>query len=91
MGSIAQIVRRFFHPAAIDEMLSTFLPSVDGNNLSVSSHHNCIRGLTPFMCLLLPEYPSITILHADVLAAFTPSILPPHALPTMGIRELLYV
>ncbi|EMD41658.1 hypothetical protein CERSUDRAFT_110231 [Gelatoporia subvermispora B] len=34
MGYIAQTVRRFFHPAAIDEMLSTFVPMLNGSNLS---------------------------------------------------------
>ncbi|OCH96655.1 hypothetical protein OBBRIDRAFT_787227 [Obba rivulosa] len=34
MGYIAQSVRRFFHPAAIDDMLSTFVPLLNGTNLS---------------------------------------------------------
>ena len=36
MGFIAEHTRRFFHPAAIDEMLATFVPLVDGTDLSVS-------------------------------------------------------
>ncbi|KAL5535214.1 BLM3_1 [Sanghuangporus sanghuang] len=34
MGYIADSCRRFFHPAAIDEMLETFLPFMNGTNLS---------------------------------------------------------
>lgn len=36
MGYIADSCRRFFHPAAIDEMLETFLPLMNGTNLNVS-------------------------------------------------------
>jgi hypothetical protein len=38
MGYIAETVRRFFHPAAIDEMLATFVPMIDGTSLSVSCY-----------------------------------------------------
>ncbi|KAH9921997.1 uncharacterized protein BXZ73DRAFT_91690 [Epithele typhae] len=34
MGYIADTVRRFFHPAAVDEMLSTFLPSMNCTSLN---------------------------------------------------------
>ncbi|KAE9410746.1 ARM repeat-containing protein [Gymnopus androsaceus JB14] len=33
MGYIAENSRRFFHPAAIPEMLSTFIPSINGSQL----------------------------------------------------------
>lgn len=39
MGYIAENSRRFFHPAAINEMLSTFLPQMDGTKLDVRSVH----------------------------------------------------
>ncbi|THH19718.1 hypothetical protein EW146_g1513 [Bondarzewia mesenterica] len=35
MGFAAGIVRRFFHPAAIDEMLATFVPKINGTSLDV--------------------------------------------------------
>lgn len=35
MGYIAEIARRFFHPAAIDAMLETFLPLMNGTSLDV--------------------------------------------------------
>jgi proteasome activator subunit 4 len=35
MGYIADTSRRFFHPAAIDEMLATFVPQINGTNLDV--------------------------------------------------------
>lgn len=35
MGYVTSIMRRFFHPAAIDEMLATFVPQINGTNLNV--------------------------------------------------------
>jgi hypothetical protein len=35
MGNLASYSRRFFHPAAIDEMLSTFIPLFNGTSLDV--------------------------------------------------------
>jgi proteasome activator subunit 4 len=35
MGTIASTVQRFFHPAAIDQMLETFVPLINGTNLNV--------------------------------------------------------
>jgi len=37
MGAIASTVQRFFHPAAIDQMLETFVPLINGTNLNVCS------------------------------------------------------
>ncbi|KAL1951774.1 hypothetical protein VTO73DRAFT_923 [Trametes versicolor] len=48
MGYIAENVRRFFHPAAIDEMLSTFLPLMNGPNL------NSILASQYYMLTFLP-------------------------------------
>ena len=36
MGFIAETLRRFFHPAAADEMLQTFVPFINPSSLSVS-------------------------------------------------------
>ena len=38
MGTIASTVQRFFHPAAIDQMLETFVPMINGTNLNVCSN-----------------------------------------------------
>ena len=35
LGYIAGHSRKFFHPAAIEDMLSTFVPLMDGTNLDV--------------------------------------------------------
>lgn len=35
MGYLADMSRRFFHPAAIDEMLATFVPQINGTDLDV--------------------------------------------------------
>ncbi|KAI0359128.1 hypothetical protein OH77DRAFT_1473765 [Trametes cingulata] len=48
MGYIAENVRRFFHPAAIDEMLSTFLPMMNGTSL------NSILASQYYMLTFLP-------------------------------------
>jgi len=42
MGYIAENARKFFHPAAIQNMLSHFLPLLDGTKLDVCpilAHH----------------------------------------------------
>lgn len=36
MGYVAEMSRRFFHPAAIDDMLEQFLPSFIGTSLNAS-------------------------------------------------------
>lgn len=59
MGYIAENARRFFHPAAINEMLSTFVPLIDGTKLDVS---NCTLALD-------------RILSDVVLRAFYPHII----------------
>jgi hypothetical protein len=35
MGVIASTAQRFYHPAAIDQMLETFVPLINGTNLNV--------------------------------------------------------
>jgi hypothetical protein len=35
MGAIAGTVQRFFHPAAIDQMLETLVPLINGTDLNV--------------------------------------------------------
>ncbi|EDR15426.1 uncharacterized protein LACBIDRAFT_301740 [Laccaria bicolor S238N-H82] len=54
MGYIAENARRFFHPAAINEMLSTFVPLIDGTKLDsiLSSHYY----LLTFLPLSHPQY-----------------------------------
>ncbi|KAF9568562.1 hypothetical protein CPC08DRAFT_679680 [Agrocybe pediades] len=53
-GYIADNSRKFFHPAAIDEMLTTFLPPIDGTKLDtiLSSQYF----LTTFLPLTHPQY-----------------------------------
>ncbi|KAF9014988.1 hypothetical protein BDQ17DRAFT_1418116 [Cyathus striatus] len=54
MGYIADNSRRFFHPAAINEMLETFVPQIDGTKLDsiLSSHYY----LMTFLPLSHPQY-----------------------------------
>lgn len=51
MGYIADNSRKFFHPAAISDILSTFLPLLDGTKLDVSpvlvSHHHTRSDKSP--------------------------------------------
>jgi len=37
MGYLAELTRRFFHPACADEMLNRFLPKFNGMDMNVSS------------------------------------------------------
>jgi proteasome activator subunit 4 len=48
MGYIASNSRRFFHPAAIDEMLSTFVPQINGTDI------NTILLSQYYLCTFLP-------------------------------------
>lgn len=45
MGMIASTVQRFYHPAATDQMLETFVPLINGTNLNVCSNYTaeCFR------------------------------------------------
>ncbi|KDR84809.1 hypothetical protein GALMADRAFT_217878 [Galerina marginata CBS 339.88] len=54
MGYIADNSRKFFHPAAINEMLATFLPQLDGTRLDtiLSSEYY----LVTFLPLTHPQY-----------------------------------
>ncbi|CAA7258799.1 unnamed protein product [Cyclocybe aegerita] len=54
MGYIADNSRKFFHPATINEMLSTFLPQVDGTKLD--SILACQFYLMTFLPLSHPQY-----------------------------------
>jgi hypothetical protein len=39
MGMIASTVQRFYHPAATDQMLETFVPLINGTSLNVCSNY----------------------------------------------------
>jgi hypothetical protein len=89
MGYIADNLRRFFHPAAIEEMLSTFVPQMNGTELNVRPRQpSCPRKLFSYASL---EYPSVTILYANLPPTDTPSIISPYVVQNMGICEFLYV
>jgi proteasome activator subunit 4 len=49
MGTIAGTVQRFFHPAAIDQMLETFVPLINGTNL------NSLLSTQFYMLTFLPQ------------------------------------
>ena len=87
MGLIAQTVRRFFHPAAIDEMLSVFVPMLNGTSLDVYTPHISLWPLTK----RLIEHPCTAILHADVPASVSSSVLLTDAFPCLGIDQFLHV
>lgn len=67
MGYVAETVRRFFHPAAIDEMLSVFVPMLDGTNLNVScARYVCVSKIgaqtTLIQTTLAAQYYMLTFL-----------------------------
>lgn len=87
MGYLADISRRFFHPAAIEEMLGTFLPEFNGTNLDVSSFQQ-----NSHTFLSLPaERPFVTVLSSDLLTIDTSSIISPYVMPFVGVHQLLHV
>lgn len=73
MGYIAEKCRRFFHAAAIEEMLETFLPLMNGTSLDVGQLQ-VTTGIPPLMTHA--EYVSNSILFSDISAPLPSSILP---------------
>lgn len=57
MGHIADTVRRFFHPTAINDMLAAFVPGINGTDLNVGYlYSGCdSRYLTFFRAFLRPN------------------------------------
>jgi len=87
MGYIADHARRFFHPAAIEEMLSTFVPLIDGSKLDVSYPFGRY-----FWCLPRTSEPSCPpVLSSDFLATYSSTILPAHVISGVGVNQLLHV
>lgn len=88
MGYIADNARKFFHPAAINEMLSTFLPILDGTQLDVSRvcflviYSNPTRELDHFI---------ISILSNNVPAVVASPILSSHVVSRLGVHQFLHV
>ena len=87
MGYVAEHARRFFHPAAIEEVLSAFVPLIDGTRLDVS----CLRGSTGLFSYISSEPSCTTILSPDILATLAPSILSANAVSDVGVNKLLHV
>jgi proteasome activator subunit 4 len=87
MGYIAENARKFFHPAAINEMLSTFLPQMDGTELDVSF----MKLSEPAVLTLVIDDSFISILSHNFLATITPSILSPYDVSFVGVLQLLQV
>ena len=91
MGYVAETVRRFFHPAAIDEMLSTFIPMIDGTSLSVSLYTFNNSAQVFELILRDTEDTRRPILPAKLPAALPPSILPATHVQTLGVDQLVHV
>lgn len=87
MGYIAESSRKFFHPAAIDEMLSTFVPLIDGTSLNVRiillhSDRHAYASL---------DHPRLSILHAELPPHYPPSIILAHALSHLALAQFVHV
>jgi hypothetical protein len=91
MGYIAENARKFFHPAAINEMLSTFLPQMDGTELDVSFLFFFMKLSEPAVLTLIIDDSFISILSHNFLATITPPILSPHDVSFVGVLQLLQV
>jgi hypothetical protein len=87
---ITGIVRRFFHPSAIDEMLSVFVPMLNGTDLDVCIYVSC-ENTNSFILFHYVEFTLITILHVNFSSAKPSSVLSTYAFPRVGIRQFVHV
>lgn len=85
MGNIGNMSRRFFHPAAIEEMLTTFVPLINGTDLDVcylrSSYHSYANWIT--------ECPCLSILSPKLSTLVSSDDVPSHVVPSVGVHELV--
>jgi hypothetical protein len=81
MGYVADNARRFFHPSVIDEMLSTFVPLINGTSLDV-----CPRTVFPSSLdsTFFTEHSVVPILSVDLLTFDTSSVLSSYVVSTVG-------
>ena len=90
MGYIADMSRRFFHPVAIDEMLATFVPQINGTNLDVCWKMTNIP-FTKHDWLIVSEYSFISILPPQFSPIVTSYDISSHAVSLVGIHKFLQV
>ncbi|KAG1867785.1 hypothetical protein DFJ58DRAFT_859984 [Suillus subalutaceus] len=98
MGYIADISRRFFHPAAIEEMLSTFLPGFNGTDLDsvLSSQYYLLTFLPlthpqsylPMLCRLWESINSY--MYDDRMLQFLSRLAEMHVDPTISDPARIY-
>jgi proteasome activator subunit 4 len=75
MGYVAEHARRFFHPAAIQEMLSTFVPLIDGSKLDVSYRFGrFFDAYKRYQSLLAPQYYLLTFLPITHPQSYLPML-----------------
>ncbi|KDQ54765.1 hypothetical protein JAAARDRAFT_71570 [Jaapia argillacea MUCL 33604] len=97
MGYIAENVRRFFHPAAIDEMLSTFLPMFNGTDLdSVLSSQYYMLTFLPlthpqsYLPMLFRLWESLnSYLYDERMLGFLSRLAEMHVDPTASDPDLI--
>jgi hypothetical protein len=82
MGILAEYLQRFFHPAAIEAMLETFVPLINGTDVDVRP--------SPFdLCFNLnenwAEHIILSVLFIMLLAHEPPTILSPYAVQDVGV------
>jgi hypothetical protein len=85
MGFIAENARRFFHPSAVEDMLATFVPQINANNLDVRS---CLLDKIA-LANYISECPCNPILHGDILAFEPSTTISTYALSMVGISQFL--
>ena len=76
MGYIADNIRRFFHPAATEEMLSTFLPQMNGTELNVRPPlvFSTNSFLTRLQSILASQYYMLTFLPLSHPQSYLPML-----------------
>ncbi|RPD81724.1 hypothetical protein L226DRAFT_527984 [Lentinus tigrinus ALCF2SS1-7] len=98
MGYIAENVRRFFHPAAIDEMLSTFLPSMNCTSLNsiLASQYYMLTFLPPshpqsYLPMLFRLWESVnSYMFDDRMLQFLARLAEMHVDPTVSDPERIH-
>jgi proteasome activator subunit 4 len=82
LGYIAGNSRKFFHPAAIEDMLSTFVPLMDGTNLDVRS---CtLYSVEPATQKHHIGYAVLSILLTELSSSFAPPNILIDVVPGVG-------
>jgi len=90
-GYIAETVRRFFHPAAIEEMLSVFVPLLNGTVLDVWLSQLTSFHLPTWLITASTEFALLSVLPVNLSSAKPPAVVSAYALHYLEVGKFLHV